>query len=185
MSTAQGTYGGSNGAREFGPGEWANMTWRRRGCGASRWTVFELVAMILGFIVFWPIGLAILGYKFWQRRSGGEDLQTFAAGKWSEMRNSAAAAAWSKAARSYSCGPWSRSGGLGAASTGNSAFDEWKATELARLEAERRKLEEAHREFAEFVENVRKAKDREEFESFMNARNRPAPGAPDRQGPAA
>ena len=42
--------------------------------------------------------------------------------------------------------------------------------ELARLEAERHKLEEAHREFAEFVENLRKAKDREEFERFMNAR---------------
>jgi hypothetical protein len=179
MSTAQSTYGGSNGAREFGPGEWANTTWRRQGCGASRWTAFELVAMILGFIVFWPIGLAILVYKFWQRRNGGEDLQTFAAGKWSEMRN-AAAAGWPKAARSYSCGPWSR-GGFGPA-TGNSAFDEWRAGELARLEAERRKLEEAHREFAEYVDNLRKAKDREEFESFMKARNRPAP---DQQGPAA
>ena len=42
------------------------------------------------------------------------------------------------------------------------------AAELARLEEERRKLEEAHREFAEFVENVRRAKDREEFERFMN-----------------
>src|ERR1019366_7545464 len=92
MSTAQSTFGGSNGAREFGPGEWANSTWRRRGCGASRWTAFELVAMILGFIVFWPIGLAILGYKFWQRKTGGEDLQAFATGKWNEARNAMAGA---------------------------------------------------------------------------------------------
>ena len=173
MSTAQRTYGGSNGAREFGPGEWANTTWRRRGYGASRWTAFELVAMILGFIVFWPIGLAILGYKFWQRRSGGEDLQSFATGKWNEARSAMAGASWCGASA-----PWGRSG----ASTGNSAFDEWRAGELARLEAERRKLEEAHREFSEFVENVRKAKDREEFERFMNARNRPESGP---QGPAA
>ncbi len=173
MGTAQSTYGGSNGAREFGPGEWANTTWRRRGCGASRWTAFELVAMILGFIVFWPIGLAILGYKFWQRKSGGEDLQSFATGKWNEARSAMAGASCFG-----SSAPWGRGG----ASTGNSAFDEWRAGELARLEAERRKLEEAHREFAEFVESVRKAKDREEFERFMNARNRPAPGP---QGPAA
>ncbi|MGD0561574.1 MAG: DUF2852 domain-containing protein [Roseiarcus sp.] len=167
MSTAQSSFGGSNGAREFGPGEWANTTWRRRGCGASRWTAFELVAMILGFIVFWPIGLAILAYKFWQRKTGGEDLQTFATGKWNEARSAMAGAS-----RSYSCGPWGRGGSAGAP-TGNSAFDEWRAGELARLEAERRKLEEAQREFSEFVENVRKAKDREEFEGFMNARNRP------------
>ena len=45
---------------------------------------------------------------------------------------------------------------------------------MTRLEEERRKLENAHREFAEFVENVRKSKDREEFERFMNERrNRP------------
>ncbi len=167
MSTAQSTAGGSNGAREFGPGEWANTTWRRHGCGASRWTAFELAAMILGFIVFWPIGLAILGYKFWQRRYGGDDLQTFAAARWSQARSAMAGAS-----RSYSCGSWSR-GGFYPGSTGNSAFDEWRAGELARLEAERHKLEEAHREFAEFVENLRKAKDREEFERFMNARYRP------------
>jgi len=180
MSTAQSTARGSNGAREFGPGEWAKTTWRGHGCGASRWTAFEVVAMILGFIVFWPIGLAILGYKFWQGRYGGADLQTVAAGKWNEARSAMAGAS-----RSYSCGPWRRSGWFYSSSTGNSAFDEWKAAELDRLEAERRKLEEAHREFADFVENLRKSKDREEFERFMNERGRPASGAPDHQGPAA
>jgi hypothetical protein len=66
-------------------------------------------------------------------------------------------------------GAWRR-GAFYGASTGNSAFDEWKAAELDRLEAERRKLEEAHREFAEFVDNLRKSKDREEFERFMAER---------------
>ncbi len=166
MGTAQSTAGGSNGAREFGPGEWAQATWRRRGC-ATRWTAFELVAMVLGFIVFWPIGLAILAYKFWQRKTGGDDLQTFASDKWRELRGAMAGASTSASSAS-----WGRRGFYGA-STGNSAFDAWRAGELARLEAERRKLEDAHREFAEFVENLRKAKDREEFERFMNARNPP------------
>ena len=68
--------------------------------------------------------------------------------------------------------PWGR--GYSSPS-GNRAFDEWREAELARLEEERRKLEDAHREFAEFVENIRKAKDREEFDRFMNERrNRPA-----------
>jgi hypothetical protein len=133
--------------------------------------------MVLGFIVFWPIGLAILGYKFWQRRSGAADLQTVASGAWRDAR----ATVWNAAntsSRSWTSGPWSR--GFGAPSTGNRAFDEWKGAELARLEAERQKLEDAHREFSDFLENVRKAKDREEFERFMNERrNRPdaQPGA--------
>ena len=166
MSTAQGTFGGSNGARDFGPGEWASVTGRRRGCGASRWTAFEIMAMVLGFIVFWPIGLAILGYKFWQRKNGGDDLQTFATSKWREARGAMAGAPWAQG------GPWAGSRFTGATS-GNAAFDEWKAAELARLEQERRKLEEAHREFAEYMDNVRKAKDREEFDRFMNERRRP------------
>jgi hypothetical protein len=176
MSTVQGAFDGSNGAQGFGGRDWASASWRGRGCGASRWSVFEIVAMVLGFIVFWPIGLAILGFKIWQRKSGYQgDLQTVAQDKWREARSA------------MSAGPWQgRRGFYAASSTGNSAFDEWKAAEIARLEEERRKLQEAHREFATFVDNIRRAKDREEFERFMNERrNRPADGAPPNQGPAA
>ncbi len=159
MSTAQGAFGGSNGGSEMWNGAW------RRGCGSSRWTAFEILAMVLGFIVFWPIGLAILGYKIYQRKTGAADLQTVAAAGWSQARSAMSGAPSSPR-------PWSR--GFAPGYTGNSAFDEWKAGEIARLEQERRKLEEAHREFADFLENVRKAKDREEFERFMNERrNRP------------
>src|ERR1700716_1230377 len=66
--------------------------------------------------------------------------------------------------------------GFGMGSTGNRAFDEWRATELARLEEERQKLVAAEREFAEFMENLRHARDREEFERFMDAhRNQRTP----------
>ena len=62
-------------------------------------------------------------------------------------------------------------------STGNAAFDEWRTAELARLDEERRKLDDAQREFAEYVEAIRRAKDREEFERFMAERRaRPASG---------
>ena len=57
------------------------------------------------------------------------------------------------------------------------AFDEWRQAELARLDEERRKLDEAQREFAEYVEAIRRAKDREEFERFMaECRAKPASG---------
>jgi len=172
MSTSQSAYGGSSGGREFGANEWTNAPWRR-GCGPSRWSAFEIIAMVLGFIVFWPIGLAILAYKFWQRRSGAADLQTVATGAWNDARAAMTGAA-NSTPRPWASTPWARGFGVGAGSTGNRAFDEWKGNELARLEAERQKLENAHREFADFLENVRKAKDREEFDRFMNERqNKP------------
>jgi len=168
MGTADNTWGGY-GAREFGPSEWANARWRRRG---TRWTGFEIIALVLGFIVFWPIGLAILGYKFWQRRSGGPDLQTFVTDKWQDARTMMASNS-----SSWSCGAMRRGGRFYSPSTGNMAFDEWRTAELARLDEERRKLDDAQREFAEYVEAIRRAKDREEFERFMAERRaRPANG---------
>jgi hypothetical protein len=178
MSTIEGAVGGSNGAHEYGPRDWGYGAWRGRGCGASRWSLFEIVAMVLGFIVFWPIGLAILGFKIWQRKSGYPgDLQTVAQEKWREARGAMSS--------QMSGSQWRARRGFYSASTGNSAFDDWKAGEIARLEAERRKLQEAHQEFSSFLDNIRRSKDREEFERFMNERrNRPADGAPP-QGPAA
>ena len=167
MGTAENTMGGSYGAREFGPSEWAGARWRR---GGSRWSAFEIIAMVLGFIVFWPIGLAILGYKFWQSRNGGPDLQTLATNKWESAR------AMMASNPSWGCGAARRASRFYAAS-GNVAFDEWRAAELVRLDEERRKLDEAQREFAEYVDAIRRAKDREEFDRFMAERRaRPAGG---------
>ena len=68
--------------------------------------------------------------------------------------------------------PWtgSKHGHTVSTSSGNAAFDAWKSAEPARLEEERRRLEDAHREFADWLDNVRKAKDREEFDRFMSER---------------
>jgi hypothetical protein len=147
MSTTQGAYG--------------QQTSGGYGRGYGRWSGFEILAMVLGFIVFWPIGLGVLGYKLWQKKMGGPDLQSVAESGWNYARNTMSSG-------SSTSKPWAY--GFRAATSGNSAFDNWKAAEVARLEEERRKLEDAHREFAEFVENVRRAKDREEFERFMNER---------------
>ncbi len=165
MGTADNTLGG--GAREFGPSDWAGARWRRH---SPRWTAFEIIAMVLGFIVFWPIGLAVLGYKYWQRGSGGPDLQSFVTDRWKDAQTMMSSNS------SWSCsGVVKRASQFYAASTGNMAFDEWRAAELARLDEERRKLDEAQRDFAEYVEAIRRAKDREEFDRFMAERRaRPA-----------
>jgi len=135
----------------------------RHGCARGEpWKLVEILAMVLGFIVFWPIGLAILGWKFWQRKSGYPgDIVSFGREKWS--------ANWGSGRWGFAANNWPGSG-FGTGPTGNRAFDEWRATELARLEEERKRLAAAEREFAEYMENLRHARDREEFERFMNDR---------------
>lgn len=144
-----------------------------RGCWQGEpWKAVEVLAMVLGFIVFWPIGLAVLGWKFWQRKSGYPgDIVSFGREKWERWANwSHGSGRWGFAANHWSAP------GFGMGSTGNRAFDEWRTTELARLEEERQKLVAAEREFAKFMENLRHARDREEFERFMDEyRNRQAP----------
>ena len=72
--------------------------------------------------------------------------------------------------------PWG--GGMwgGAPTSGNRAFDEYRTETLRRLEDEQR-------EFKDFLERLRMAKDKSEFDQFMaERRNRPAPDAPPPQG---
>ena len=69
--------------------------------------------------------------------------------------------------------PWANWGGNQARppATGNHAFDEYRAETL-------RRLEEEQVEFSSFLERLRFAKDKAEFDQFMAERRRP-PVAPD------
>ena len=164
-----------------GPDDWRGRYGSRRCGGGFSWRPLELVAMILGFVLFWPIGLAVIVFKIWQRRNGyGGDLFSFAQDRFETARN--ACRSWQGVSASQG-DTRPRHGGWGFGGmrpTGNSAFDEWRAGELARLEEERRKLEEAEREFSTHIDELRRARDREEFDRFMAARrnrgNDAAPG---------
>lgn len=52
----------------------------------------------------------------------------------------------------------------------NTAFEEYKRETLERLEKERRELSAREREFEEFLRDLRRAKDKEEFDKFMASR---------------
>ena len=161
---------------------------RRRGwgCGGgrSRWRPVEIAVMVLGFIVYWPVGAAMLAFKIWQKKTGYPgDPASFCREAWASAKSG-----------DWSASPFSRSGrpfrgwggGAGRAwrarATGNTAFDQWRDGELGRLEEERRKLEAAEREFADYINNLRSAKDREEFDRFMRERRGPSSAA-DQPGP--
>lgn len=131
-------------------------------CGRMSWKPYEIAAVILGFFIFWPLGLGILLWKLWHRAQGlDSDLYAFAQEQGARVKD-----AVSGLAREGSA--WG--GPSFMRSTGNVAFDEWREGELARLEEERRKLAEAERDFAEHIDQLRRARDREEFEPFMRGR---------------
>jgi len=120
----------------------------------------ELALMIVGFVVFWPIGFAILGYYAWR------------AGKW----RSGMGCGWSR--EGWNGAPWRAGGwrgpgfGMFQQGSGNAAFDEYRDAVMKRLDEERRKLDEEQMAFKAFVERLRRAKDQEEFDRFMAERNR-------------
>ena len=115
------------------------------------WTPVSILLMVLGFMFFWPLGFIMLAWIIWGDRWGGFR-QHF-----HDMRRE-----WAG-----SCGPRG-----GYARSGNSAFDDYRERELRRLDEERQKLDEERREFEEYVRNLRRARDQEEFDRFR--RERPA-----------
>ncbi|MBB4066870.1 DUF2852 domain-containing protein [Gellertiella hungarica] len=122
------------------------------------WTPATVALMVLGFVVFWPLGLAMLAYILY-----GDRLQDFKR----EANRKMDAAPFRR---------WRGEWGRGSCrtrfhETGNTAFDEWRRTELDRLEAERRKLDEMRAEFDRYAAELRRAKDREEFDRFMRERS--------------
>ena len=100
---------------------------------------------ILGFVYWWPIGLAVLAFLI-----GSGRMNAWKGGcvdRWhggiEEMRS---AGTWWRPSRS-----------------GNQAFDDYRAETL-------RRLEEEQREFQDFLRRLRMAKDQQEFDQYMHER---------------
>lgn len=127
------------------------LSWPRRAeawlddHGRKAW----ITAMVLGFIFFWPVGLALVAYMTvtnrWSKDMFGSTCRTARRTRWGEDRVRA--------------------------SSGNSAFDAYKAETLRRLEDEQAAFEG-------FLNRLREAKDKQEFDAFMDERARaPRPEA--------
>lgn len=122
------------------------------------WTPATIALTVIGFMVFWPLGLAMLAYIIWGDRLDGfkRDVNGMTDGLFAGCRRGAnRAQRWGNGTR-----------------TGNVAFDDWREGELARLAEERRKLDEMYGEFDAYARELRRAKDQEEFDRFMSERNR-------------
>jgi hypothetical protein len=130
-----------------------------------------IVATVAGFWLFWPVGLAILMFLAWSGRMRAWRMER--RGQW---YNAPPGATQGAQPAQGGFGPWG--GGCGfrsrasyAPPSGNAAFDEYRTETL-------RRLEEEQREFVEYLERLRRAKDKAEFDQFMAERRRP-PVVPD------
>ncbi|KNG95683.1 DUF2852 domain-containing protein [Pseudaestuariivita atlantica] len=95
-----------------------------------------IAAMVLGFIFFWPTGLALLFYMIWSKRmfSKGCSRSSYRSARYAMTKT-----------------------------TGNTAFDAYKEETLRRLQDEQENFEA-------FLERLRAAKDKAEFDQFMDER---------------
>lgn len=106
-----------------------------------------IAAMVLGFIFVWPVGLAICIYMIWSKRMFSRNCAT---------------------TRHHNSRHFARTAFK---SSGNTAFDAYKAETLRRLQDEQTSFES-------FLDRLREAKDKTEFDAFMNERStRAAPEA--------
>ncbi len=107
------------------------------------WTGYNIAAMVLGFVFFWPVGLVIL---YWIIRGRDvRDLPAAAREKWSAM-----------------FGRTDRSGG-------NIVFEEYQQTQYDRIREIKEEIKERSRRFAEFREDAQRRADQEEFNRFMSS----------------
>jgi hypothetical protein len=124
----------------------------------SPWHPGWIALTVLGFIIWWPIGLALLFFTLGSRKMGCWDNGDRFANKMERMQY--------KMERMKSRME-NRGFGFGTPTSGNRAFDEYRVETL-------RRLEEEQVEFKNFLDRLRHAKDKEEFDAFM-AQHRPRP----------
>ena len=130
-----------------------------------------IAVTIVSFVLFWPIGFLVLGYLIGSGRMGcwthhrGERWQSRMDRMQQRMQERAAQ--W--------CGPQAAAS---RPSSGNWAFDEYRAETL-------RRLEEEQRQFTEYLERLRRAKDKAEFDQFMADRGRRHDAPPPQPQPQA
>ncbi len=120
------------------------------------WSPLTIALMVLGFILFWPLGLAMLAYILWGEKFGG---------------SADKAERWARKGRDWARGCRHNARSFSRTSSGNAAFDDYRDEQLRRLDEERRRLDEEVNEFHDYMRNLQKARDREEFDRFMRERN--------------
>jgi hypothetical protein len=151
---------------------WGRPEWNERHPRflESSWHPGWIALTVLGFVFWWPVGLALLFYTLGSRKMSCTGYQ----GRW---QNKMERMQWKMdrmRSRMESSGFGFGRGFYG--SSGNRAFDDYRQDTL-------RRLEEEQVEFKNFLDRLRHAKDKAEFDQFMSEhRSRPTPPSDQPQG---
>ena len=126
-----------------------------RSCSSRR--PLEIVGVVFMFLYFWPLAVSYLVWKFMGYPVPHELRRAVEENVLNPLRNMR----------------WGAPSSF--AGIGNLAFDEYRRSEIERLERERRRLDDEAREFRDFVDDLKRAKDREEFDAYMARRRNSGP----------
>lgn len=112
----------------------------------GNWSGRNIAAMVVGFVLFWPLGLVLLYWNITGRDV--KDLPAAARGLWSKV---------------------SSRGVRGVHDEDNVVFNEYQDTQYDRIREIKAEIEERARRFAAFRADVKRRKDEDEFNRFMSS----------------
>ena len=146
MSSSSGTTVNQSSQSAWGP-------CRGRHARKGNWSSFNIAAMVVSFVVFWPLGLVVL---FWIMAGRNvRDLPAAIKAKWQEFSGG-----------SYNFGERS----------GNSVFNDFQQTQYDRINEIKHEIKTRSERFKEFKMDAKRRADQEEFNNFMAS----SPGSADR-----
>jgi len=119
----------------------------------QRGTWAWITLMVLLFVIAWPVALVLLAYMIWEKRM------------FTRSGSSCRTTGVETSGNEASGNDWASHAFHAAKTTGNYAFDRYKAEALRRLEDEQAAFEA-------FLQRLRNSKDKSEFDSFMDDRAR-------------
>ena len=144
MSSSNGPSAATSSDHSFRFGKGRN----KGSCSKGNWSPLNIGAMVLGFVLFWPIGLVLLYWNI----SGRDvrDLPRTIKQKWFAMFNR------------------NSSRHLGIAETSqNSVFEEFQQTQYDRIAEIKEEIKARARQFNDFRSDAKRREEEEEFNNFM------------------
>jgi len=124
---------------------------RSRGgcCARGNWSAMNIAAMVLGFVFFWPLGLAVL---FWVISGRNViDFPEAVQAKWLSMTS----------------GSFGHGRRHGNSDGENTVFDEFQQTQYDRIREIKEEIKNRARSFRDFRSNARRRAEEKEFRDFM------------------
>lgn len=114
-------------------------------CVKGNWSSMNIAAMVIAFVLFWPVGLVVL---YWNIKGRDvRDLPAAVQAKWSSMVGS----------KSVDSG------------SSNSLFNEFQQTQYDRISDIKEEIKNRARSFKEYRSDAKRREDEKEFKDFMSS----------------